>query len=163
MNTKNCRMTELLNSSDPEKLVRKRCRSSMAAMQQDDPCRDQQEASNVEEDEGPYRGDIPHFYIPDLASIILSEAIKGGMMLGTSGREYMILTPNVKDYIGVKTLKVKIPSGELEIPKNPTSGLCHEVCPKPFWKEAPYCSFEGTAKCTYQPTIHSRRWLAHYH
>ena len=132
MNTRNRGITELLNSSDSEKIVRKGCRSSMAVPQQGNLCNDQQGASDAEEDEGPYRGDIPQLYIPDLVNTILSEAIKDSMMIGTTGREYMILTPRLKDYIGVETLKVKIPSGELEIPTNPPVNFITQCAQNPF-------------------------------
>ena len=54
------------------------------------------------------------------------------MMLDTTSRWYIILTPRLKDYIGVETLKVKIPSGELEIPTNPPVNFITKYAQKFF-------------------------------
>ena len=107
MNTRNNKIQELLNSSDPEEMVRQKC-SSMAAPQPEDN-NDQQRTSDMAEEEVSHRGDIPHTYIPDLANTILSEAIRDGMMLGTDGKEYLILTPKLKEHIGLETQRSRFP------------------------------------------------------
>ena len=60
--------------------------------------------------------------ISDLTNTILSETIKDGKQVRKLGREYIIITPKLNDYISVETLKVKILSGELEIWKSMTAG-----------------------------------------
>ena len=130
MNTRNNKIQELLISSDPEKKVRKGHRDSMAAPQPDHP--DQQGTSDVEEEEATHGDTIPHLYVPDLANTILSEAIKDGMILGTTGKRIHDPYPKLKEHIGVKTLKVTIPLGELKIPRNLPVKFITKCAPHPF-------------------------------
>ena len=136
-----------------------RCRSSIAAPQPEDN-NDQQRTSDVEEEEEPQRINIPYLYIPDLANTILSEAIKDSMMLGTNDTEYLILTPKLNEHIGVETLKVTIPSGELEIPRNPPVKFVTKCAPHPFEEKLLLATLKDLRN--HKPTIPPRKWLAHH-
>ena len=79
-----------------------------------DPRDNQQRSNSDSEDENDPPRDIPLLYVPDLANIVLSEAIKDGMQVGNYGIEYIIPTPLLKDIMGIERLKVTLPKGELE-------------------------------------------------
>ena len=85
--------SRLVSTENPEDLVRKAWRDSMATPA---PQRDPRNNSDSEDENDPPR-DIPLLYVPDLANTILSEAIKDGMQVGNSGTEYIIPTPLLKD------------------------------------------------------------------
>ena len=107
--------SQLISTDNPEDLVRKARRDSMAtpAAQRDPRDNQQRNNSNSEDENDPPR-DIPLLYIPDLANTILSEAIKDSIQVGNSGTEYTIPTPLLKDIVGIERLKVTLPEGELE-------------------------------------------------
>ena len=116
----------------------------MAAPQPED-SNDQQRTSDVEEEEEPHWINILYLYVPDLANTILSEAIKDGMMLGTNGTEYLILTPK-----------------RVGNPKKSSSEVCHKVYPTSIWGKLTPCHSEGPTKWTHKSTIPPRRGLAHH-
>ena len=94
--------SQLISTENPEDLVRKAQRNSMATPAQRDP-RDNQLRNNPDsEDENDPPRDIPLLYVPDLANTILSEAIKDGVQVGNTGTEYIIPTPLLKDIMGIE-------------------------------------------------------------
>ena len=112
--------SQLISTEDPEDLVRRARRTSMAtpAQQQDptnnqqhdptdnppqDPVNNQQrDHSDSEDENGPLPRNIPVLYVPDLANTILSEAILDGIQVGNSGRKFIIHTPHLKDIVGIE-------------------------------------------------------------
>ena len=95
--------SQLISTENPEDLVRKALRNSMATpVPQGDPRDNQQRNNSDSEDENDPPRDIPLLYVPDLANTILSEAIKDGIQVGNSGTEYIIPTPLLKDIMGIE-------------------------------------------------------------
>ena len=105
----------LLNTTDPERIIRNRREPSMATPNPID-TRGATQTSEVEEDAASINSvtnlDIPALIVPDLNNTPLEEAIKDGMKVGPA--EYLINTPLLKEHIGVEHLKVFLPSGRLE-------------------------------------------------
>ena len=142
--------SQLISTEDPEDLVRRARRNSMAtpAQQQDpmnneqqDPAENQQQDSvnndqrnhsESEDENGPPPRNIPVLYVPDLANTILSEAILDGIRVGNSGRKYIIHTPCLKDVVGIERLKVTLPTGELETCSDPPLNFVTDCQPTPF-------------------------------
>ena len=72
--------SQLVSTENPEDLVRKARRNSMATPVPQTDLRDNQQRSNSDsEDENDPPRKIPLLYVPDLANTVLSEAIKDGM------------------------------------------------------------------------------------
>ena len=93
--------SQLVSTENPEDLVRKARRNSMATpVRQTDQGDNQQTNSDSEDKNDPPRN-IPLLYVPDLANTVLSEAIKDGMQVGNSGTEYIIPTPLLEDIVGI--------------------------------------------------------------
>ena len=86
---------------------------------QRDPRDNQLRNNSDSEDENDPPRDIPLMYVPDLANTILSEAIKDSIQVGSTGTEYIIPTPLLKDIVGIERLKVTLPEGELETCSDP--------------------------------------------
>ena len=105
----------LLNTTDPERIIRNRREPSMATSNPID-TRGATQTSEGEEDAASINSvtnlDIPALIVPDLNNTPLEEAIKDGMKVGPT--EYLINTPLLKEHIGVEHLKVFLPSGRLE-------------------------------------------------
>ena len=103
MYTRQQRNSQLISTENPEDLVRKAQRNSMAdPAPQGDPRHNQQRNNSDSEDENEPPRDIPLLYIPDLANTVLSEAIKDGIQVGNSGTEYIIPTPLLKDIMAIE-------------------------------------------------------------
>ena len=95
--------SQLVSTENPEDLVRKAQRDSMATpVRQTDPRDNQQRNNSDSEDENDPPRNIPLLYVPDLANTVLSKAIKDGMQVGNSGTEYIIPTPLLKDIVGIE-------------------------------------------------------------
>ena len=95
--------SQLISTENPEDLVRKAWRNSMATpVPQRDPRDNQQRNNSNSEDKNDPPKDIPLLYVPDLANTVLSEAIKDGMQVGNSGTKYIIPTPLLKDIVGIE-------------------------------------------------------------
>ena len=142
--------SQLISTEDPEDLVRRARRTSMAtpAQQQgltnnqqhdpmdnppQDPVNNQERDHSESEDEnGPPPRNIPILYVPDLANTILSEAILDGIQVGNSGRKSIIHTPCLKDIVGIERLKVTLPTGELETCSDPPLNFVTDCQPTPF-------------------------------
>ena len=70
--------SQLVSTENPEDLVRKARRNSMATpVRQTDPRDNQQRNNSDSEDENDPPRNIPLLYVPDLANTVLSEANKG--------------------------------------------------------------------------------------
>ena len=93
--------SQLVSTENPEDLVRKVGRNSMATPAQRDPRNNQQRNNSDSKYENDQPRDIPLLYVPDLANTVLSEAIKDGVQVGNTGTEYIIPTPLLKDVIGI--------------------------------------------------------------
>ena len=125
--------SQLVSTENPEDLVRKARRNSMATpVRQTDPRDNQQRNNSDSEDENDPPRNIPLLYVPDLANTVLSEAIKDGMQVGNSGTEYIIPTPLLKDIVGIERLKVSLPEGELETCSVPPLDFVTKCQPTPF-------------------------------
>ena len=95
--------SQLVSTENPEDLVRKARRNSMATpVRQTDQRNNVQSNNSDSENENDPPRNIPLLYVPDLANTVLSEAIKDGMQVGNSGTEYIIPTPLLKDIVGVE-------------------------------------------------------------
>ena len=122
----------LLEVADPEQIIRDRRRASMAAPQGNagDPGRPQ--GPGNEEENGPDDGNIPNLFVPDLNNACLADAIANSMALNERKTEYMICYPKLKEHIGMDTLTVSLPGGELEVPTNPPVSFVANCAPTPF-------------------------------
>ena len=107
----------LLQVEDPEQLLRDRCRS-MA-----EPGNHRRDHDNKEGSK-PKEINIPNLFVPDLENTPLEEAIRNGMAMNDSSR--------LKEYIGVNTLTVKLPKGQLEVPTDPPVDFVANCTPTPF-------------------------------
>ena len=119
--------SQLVSTENPEDLVRKARRNSMATPGHRDP----KDNSNSENENDQSRN-IPLLYIPDLANTVLSKAIKDGVQVGNTGTEYIIPTPLLKEVIGIDRLKVILPEGELETCSDPPLDFITKCQPTPF-------------------------------
>ena len=119
--------SQLVSTENPEDLVRKAWRNSMAYPGHRDPKDNFNNENNNEQSRN-----IPLLYVPDLANTILSEAIKDGMQVGNTGTEYIIPTPLLKEVIGMDRLKVILPEGELETCSDPPLDFITKCQPTPF-------------------------------
>ena len=125
--------SQLISTENPGDLIRKARRDSMATpAPQRDPRDNQQRNNSDSEDENDQSRDIPLLYVPDLANTMLSEAIKDDIQVGNSGTEYIILTPLLKDIVGIEQLKVTLPEGELETCSVPPLDFVAKCQPTPF-------------------------------
>ena len=102
-----------LQVEDPEQILRRTHRSMAAPPEnagdpwQQDPCNDPEEVN------------IPDLFVPDLDNMCLEDAIANSMAMNDRKTVYRIHCPRLKDHIGVDTLNVKLPGGELEVPTDP--------------------------------------------
>ena len=115
--------SSLLQVEDPEQLLRDR-RRSMAELGRRD--FDNEEGSEPEE------VNIPNLFVPDLENTPLEEAIRNGMAMNDRKTIYRICCPRLKEYIGVDTLTVKLPEGQLEVPTDPPVDFVANCAPTPF-------------------------------
>ena len=115
----------LLQVEDPEQLLRDRHRS-MAEPGNHRQDHDNKEGSEAEEI------NIPNLFVPDLENTPLEEAIWNGMAMNDRKTIYRIRCPRLKEYIGVDTLTVKLPEGQLEIPTDPPVDFVANCTPTPF-------------------------------
>ena len=113
----------LLQVEDPEQLLRDRRRSMAEPGRRD---LDNEEGSKPEE------VNIPNLFVPDLENIPLEEAIQNGMAMNNRKTIYRIHCPRLKEYIGVDTLTVKLPEGQLEVPTDPPVDFMANCTPTPF-------------------------------
>ena len=94
----------LLNTTDPERIIRNRRGPSMATPNQFD-TRGATQMSKRDEDAVSVNSvtnlDIPALIVPDLNNTPLEEAIKDGMKVGPT--EFLINTPLLKEHIGSRT------------------------------------------------------------
>ena len=148
MNTRQQGNKDLLNITDPEKLLRER-RKSMNNPPENDQGRDNMEPGNGpnpdkinqgQNNQGPGNGphpaenqgqdnpgnrgnpqpvEVPDLFVPDLNNTPLAEAIKEGMADNNEKTISIIRCPKLKEHIGMETLRVHLPSGELEIDMEP--------------------------------------------
>ena len=103
MYTRQQENSQLISTENPEDLVRKAQRNSMATpAPQGDPRDNQQRNNSDSEDKNDPPRDIPLLSVPDLANTVLSETIKNGIQVGNSGTEYIIPTPLLKDIVGIE-------------------------------------------------------------
>ena len=70
--------------------------------------------------------------MPDLENTPLDQAIQNGMVMNDRKSIYRIRCPRLKDYIGVDTLTVKLPEGQLEVPTDPPVDFVANCAPTPF-------------------------------
>ena len=147
MNTRQQGNKELLNVTDPERLLRERHRS-MNNPPENRPENDQgrdnadpgngpnpdknnqrprngphpadnQGQNNLENRRIPQPVEIPDLFIPDLNNTPLAEAIKEGMADNNEKTIFIIRCPKLREHIGTERLRVYLPSGELEIDMEP--------------------------------------------
>ena len=115
----------LLQVEDPEQLLRDR-RRSMAEpgnLRRDS---DNEEGSKTEE------VNIPNLFVPDLDNTPLVDAIRNGMAMNDRKTIYRICCPKLKTHIGVDTLTVTLPEGELEVPTDPPVDFVANCASTPF-------------------------------
>ena len=70
--------------------------------------------------------------MPDLNNTHLADAIANSMALNERKTEYRIRCPKLKEHLGVDTLTVSLPRGELEVPTDPPVRLIANCTPTPF-------------------------------
>ena len=135
MNTRRKVDNSLLEVSDPERIIRAGHRASMAAQHDNrDKLEGEPEPPRVpenEEEEEPNVG-RPNLFIPDLNNTHLADALVNGMALDERKTKYMICCPRLKTHIGVDTLIVNLPNGELEVPTDPPVRFIADCAPTPF-------------------------------
>ena len=123
----------IISTENPEDLVRKARRNSMATpAPQRDPRDNQLRNNSDSEDENDPPRDIPLMYVPDPGNTILSEAIKDSIQVGNTGTEYIIPTPLLKNIMGIERLKVTLPEGELETCSDPPLDFVTKCQMTPF-------------------------------
>ena len=113
----------LLQVEDPEQLLRDRCRSMAEPGRRD---HDNEEGSE------PKEVNIPNLFMPDLENTPLEEAIQSGMAMNDRKTIYRIRCSRLKEHIGVDTLTVKLPEGQLEVPTDPPVDFMANCTPTPF-------------------------------
>ena len=75
---------------------------------------------------------IPDLFVPDLNNTRLEDAIANGMAMNNRKTVYRICCPRLKEHIGIDTLTVKLPGGELEVPTDPPVDFIANCAPTPF-------------------------------
>ena len=70
--------------------------------------------------------------MPDLENTPLEEAIRNGMAMNDRKTIYRICCSRLKEHIGVDTLTVKLPEGQLEVPTDPPVDFVANCVPIPF-------------------------------
>ena len=119
----------LVQVEDPEQILRERCRS-MADQGRQVP-KDTRD-SNSEEYSEAEEMNTPKLYIPDLDNTPLERAIQNGMALNDRKTIYRIRCPKLKRYIGMDTLTVTLPEGQLEVPTDPPVDFMTNCASTPF-------------------------------
>ena len=75
---------------------------------------------------------IPNLFVPDLNNTHLEDAIAHSMAINDRRMLYRICCPRLKEHIGVDTLIVKLPEGELEVPTDPPVDFIANCALTPF-------------------------------
>ena len=119
----------LVQVEDPEQILRER-RRSMVEQGREVP-RETRDSDGKEYSEAE-EVNTPELYVPDLDNTPLERAIRNGMALNDSKTIYRIRCPKLKRYIGMDTLTVTLPEGQLEVPMDPLVDFVANCAPTPF-------------------------------
>ena len=119
----------LVQVEDPEQILRERRRSMADQGRQAD--RDTRD-SNGKECSETEEMNTPELYVPDLDNTPLQETIQNGMALNGRKTIYTIPCPKLKRYIGMDTLTVTLPEGQLEVPMDPPVDFVANCASTPF-------------------------------
>ena len=154
----------LIQVADPEQILGDR-RRSMA-----EPGNLRRDSDN-EEGSKPEEVNIPNLFVPDLDNTPLVDVIRNGMAMNDRKIIYRICYPKLKTHIGVDTLTVTLPEGELEVPTDPPVNFVANCASTPFDQlrllvEAMECLIARHPELTILPgdnlPIVRNRYLSHY-